>query len=256
MRCKGGKFPHRNPNTNSTPVPSLEETIAKYSFINEAHTKNPHRNFVFTAIESLTNPLDILVFYKQYVQFTTEFYKLSSSAAEKSVNENLGYIVDYYDTEVSALWKESLPFLEHPIFSKVKPPTGEVLEYCVSYKKTPRNISNAIQELLFFSFDRTNKELSKAASSYAKEYVDNLNNSLSLAGVFATCHSVVIPLKISLTDAAGANYAAVNVSANEEEGNPYTNKELYFLVLGVVNGTKKYISNTYGVVPEISIDVL
>jgi len=87
-------------------------------FLEELSKKDPGRNMVFTAIETLKTSKDIKLFFDEYVQF------LKDNGSEPKIREdarrvaesNIGYILGYYGGDEHALWYGVLQTVSHPIF--------------------------------------------------------------------------------------------------------------------------------------------
>jgi hypothetical protein len=82
--------------------------------------KSPGRNIVFIAIEELKTPEEIKEFYEEYVELLrtqgdTEYVRENP---EKVADENIGYVLGYYNQQTAELWMETLPSVHHPIFGR------------------------------------------------------------------------------------------------------------------------------------------
>jgi len=85
----------------------------KTSLIEKLKSERPCRDFVFTAVRTLTNPDEIRQFYKEY----TEWLRQGNLTEDPKdlCRKNLGYILGYVDQKVADLWKETIPEIRHPI---------------------------------------------------------------------------------------------------------------------------------------------
>lgn len=90
------------------------------SLIKELQDKKPDREVVFTAIENLTDKKQIKQFYSEYVAYLKQ--RIEREHIEKSpeivADENIGYVLGYYDKKTADEWMETLPSVKHPVFGR------------------------------------------------------------------------------------------------------------------------------------------
>jgi len=81
---------------------------------------SPGRNFVFTAIETLKTPTEIKQFYQEYVDYLRQHGASEDIRAnpEAVANDNIGYVLGYYNKETADKWFKVLPNVKHPIFGR------------------------------------------------------------------------------------------------------------------------------------------
>jgi len=90
------------------------------SLMEKLQEAKPDRNVVFTAVERLTDPTEMKQFYQEYVAYLRQHGDSEKVRAnpESVANENIGYIVGYYDRETAERWMNTIPSVSHPIFGK------------------------------------------------------------------------------------------------------------------------------------------
>lgn len=88
------------------------ETQPEPLLIEVLRSKNPQRDVLFTAFDTLKTEQDIQIFFPQYVQ------SLRNSADPQAVAlENIGWLFGYYNDTTIALWRRALPqLILHPLF--------------------------------------------------------------------------------------------------------------------------------------------
>lgn len=89
--------------------------------IEKLKEEKPGRNYVFTAIETLTDPQEIKQFYSEYIVELKKETKAPCDPKDdpKTVaNSNIGYIVGYYDKATADRWMKTLSDVSHPIFGR------------------------------------------------------------------------------------------------------------------------------------------
>ncbi len=96
-----------------------EEILHKKLILEKLLKLEPKRNPVFTTIENLKKEEEIKQFYQEYICYLKEEGdKEVRENAEKIANENIGYILGYYDKKTSYKWNMILENVRHPIFGK------------------------------------------------------------------------------------------------------------------------------------------
>jgi hypothetical protein len=79
--------------------------------------KDPKRNPVFTAIDTLKDPEDIKTFVMEYEEYLIQNTNDSIRGREReTARSNVGYILGYYSKETRAFWYQNLPDVNHPVF--------------------------------------------------------------------------------------------------------------------------------------------
>lgn len=91
----------------------------KYVMLEKMENVSPGRNFIFSAIENLDKPEDIMEFFKEYCEWLKENGKFENNQKAVDVaNSNIGYILIYYDTSKVKQWHKVLQTVSHPIFGR------------------------------------------------------------------------------------------------------------------------------------------
>lgn len=80
------------------------------TLVDDMLKKRPGKNPVFTAIETLTEPEDVLRFQSEY-----RTYMESVGFSAEIADRNTGYIIAYYGERERELWYGTLG-IDHPIF--------------------------------------------------------------------------------------------------------------------------------------------
>ena len=90
------------------------------SLLQKLEKAKPGRNVVFTAVENLTDPTQMRQFYNEYVGYLRQHGNSEQirQNPESVANNNIGYIVGYYDKETADRWMKAIPSVSHPIFGK------------------------------------------------------------------------------------------------------------------------------------------
>ncbi len=92
----------------------------KMSLLERLEKAKPGRNPVFTAVETLRDPTEMIQFYQEYVGYLRQHGDSENVRAnpEACANSNIGYIVGYYDKATADKWFGALPDVSHPIFGR------------------------------------------------------------------------------------------------------------------------------------------
>ncbi|MBR9705787.1 hypothetical protein GOV14_02010 [Candidatus Pacearchaeota archaeon] len=80
-----------------------------------------NRNVLFTAIDTLKTEQEIKEFYKAYVGFLrddTTDPKVKDDPAGVA-DQNIGYVLGYYNGDTAIRWLNALPGTYHPVFGDV-----------------------------------------------------------------------------------------------------------------------------------------
>ena len=89
--------------------------ISQQNIIKTLQATDPKRHVAFIAIEQLKKREEIQEFYKEYIQLLKDS---EVKDPEKIAQQNIGYIVGYYDKETADKWMKTLPNVSHPVFGK------------------------------------------------------------------------------------------------------------------------------------------
>lgn len=90
--------------------------------IEQLKAKEPDRDFVFIAIEELKMIWEIKQFYNEYCRWMEKNFKPEESlrgiTCKQCADQNIGYILGYYDSDTRKLWNSVLNTINHPIFGR------------------------------------------------------------------------------------------------------------------------------------------
>ena len=222
--------------------------------IERLQEKAPKRNLVFTAIEELNHPDQIRQFYQEYIFWLWDNTKDKSikQNPEQVANSNIGYILGYYDKEITERWMRVLPKVSHPVFGReILFGNGkEVSEYAIVFKSDNKQMAQAVidnlREGLLYHKDKERTE---------DPLVEKLKSAFSERG-FTIVDDFFPRFDMVVEEDKNSNskYMAAKLHVEDRGSRNLGSNQIYALLCGYVQGMKSRIAKRLGAEPEIFIE--